>query len=230
LENLPEYAAPSVSLGTVPAYSTYEKGDAAGTSATVDLTGTVTVNSVVPDATITAVEFKRNAGTIDTPVALPGNAVYNYTDLTGVDGVTNTSYTFQVTDGQGNHSSVRNFTYVYPFFSGTVVNPGDIFDGMTRAQVLATNSPQSYVKGKSDTNVGYSIGGSEHTFLMYPASYGNLDEILDDSSFDVISSMIGGAAGQTINVTSMLDASSQLYKAYVLTTPTTGTFNFRYNF
>lgn len=107
--------------------------------------------------------------------------------------------------------------FVYPTFAGLVTNISDLFTGITRAGVLALPMNLLVVPRQNNTTVTSPV--SQRFAIAYPASYGVLASILDNSLFETISDYATG----TFNVTSMLDWATVSYRYYILNNLTSQT-------
>lgn len=187
------YAAPTITLATVPTATVEENG--------------VTISSVVLNATtgkhsdtITGVTFYRGISLIHTQASpLPNGGLESYTDTTPV--TTTTSYTAQVTDGTTTvTSNSATFTFVYPYLYG-INSPALAFASMygSLTHLIATQGTKT---------VSFAPN-SQVMYFGYPATYPDLTSIKDQNNFETISNW----TKRTGNITG-LDGSSQSYKVY----------------
>lgn len=210
------YLAPAVALNTTPATGVYEFGNP---QAPVNLNASTTRNT----NPITSVVFQRsdNGGPYSTihvqasPIA--GGGSENYIDVPGVGGFASTNYRVQVGDGTATTTStVRNYTYVYPFYFGSGA------PGLTGAQIGALP--------KIIETVGDKVRPFSPTvqvfYFAYPAGYPALTRILDPSSFDITADW----TIRSVTITG-LDGTPQSYRVYEYNNLTTQTaFNITFDF
>lgn len=210
------YIAPAITLTSTPSSGVYEFGNP---QAPINLSAVTTRNT----NPITSVVFQRsdNGGPYSTiqvqasPVA--GGGSENYIDVPGVGGFASTNYRVQVGDGTvTTTSTVRNYTYVYPFYFGSGA------PGLTGAQIGALP--------KIIETVGDKVRPFSPTvqvfYFAYPAGYPALTRILDPSSFDITADW----TIRSVTITG-LDGTPQNYRVYEYNNLTTQTaFNITFDF
>lgn len=179
-----------------------------------------------PIGALTLMEFYRGnpSGTLLDDVTNPNPSTnYNTVDTFSVS--SNQDYLVKITDDQGRIDVASgSYRFVYPFYWG-VVNDGDIFDGITRSQIISLSGMGVYVQNKSNKSVTTSPTAQRYCF-MYPAIYGNLSTIIDNTGFDTISDY------DIIDIDVQgLDGTTVVYRTYMLKDDTTQTnFTNQYNF
>lgn len=195
------YLAPAISLSCSPSQSVREKG---ASVAAVTMTATTTKNT----NPITAVTHFRNGVLVDTEAApLVSGGVETFIESTPFTDTM--SFYSKVFDGTTLvQSNTVTYSYAYPYYEGkgaAGLNAAGIVASLTKvvrastANVAVTSSPTS-----------------EHFYFCYPDAYGVLTSILDPNGFETISSY----TSRLVNITG-LDATSQSYRVYELTLPTT---------
>jgi hypothetical protein len=210
------YIAPTISLNSSPGSGVYEFGDP---QAPITLNATTVANT----NPISSVIFQRsnNGGaysTIETVgVPNPAGGAENYIDVTGVGGFASTSYRATVGDGTAtSNSSVRTYTYVYPFYYG-VGAPGlsdAAIGGLTKIIETVGDKTRPF---SPSTQVFY---------FAYPSAYPTLTRVLDPSSFDITADF----TIRTVTITG-LDGTPQSYRVYEYNNLTTQTaFNLTFDF
>lgn len=210
------YIAPFITLTSTPASGVYEFGNP---QAPVNLSAVTTRNT----NPISSVVFQRsdNGGPYSTihvqASPIPAGGTEAYIDVTGVGGFGSTNYRAQVGDGTATTTStVRNYTYVYPFYFGSGA------PGLTGAQIGAF---PKIIETQGDKVRPFSPT-VQVFYFAYLASYPALTRILDPSSFDI-------TADWTIRsvVITGLDGTPQTYRVYEYNNLTTQTaFNLTFDF
>lgn len=127
------------------------------------------------------------------------------------------TYSWQVDDDQWRSANASgSYDWAYPYYTW-LVSAWDLFDWITQAQLLALGDTNKIIKTRSDTDVTTSPTAQRY-MIWYPASYGNLASIIDNSWFETISDydvldywVVG------------LDWTTQTYRFYVLKNDTTQT-------
>jgi hypothetical protein len=204
---------PSLVISGSPAFGLREYGDNI-INPTITATAGLGQN---PQGTLTLLEWFRGGlgGTLISSQVNPLPATgYPVTDTFTV--VDDQVYTVRVTDDQA-RQTVRTglYDFVYPFYWGVVDEATDLFDGMTRANILALGGLSLQITTPSDKAVTTSPTNARYCF-MYPAVYGALTSIIDKNGFETLPDydiftydVIG------------LDSTSQSYRIYVLKNDTT---------
>lgn len=212
----PYVATTGVSLSMTPTNGgTFEVGDEKS------VTGG-TVRWTAGSTQVTKAEILKSGSPVGTAEVSSGASVsvtLSAADTIGSSAGT-TTYTSRVTDNAGantiNGGSV-NFTFVYPFYYGTVANAGEAtgeaIAGMTKL-----------IQAKGNKSVNYTAD-NECCVFAYPASYGNISSIIDANNFNVTSTF----AKSTVEVTG-LDGTPQQYNVYVNAAATLNGFKFTFNF
>jgi len=200
-----QYAAPLVNLTASGSTTVREKGDPV---ASTNLTAAVTKTS----DDIARIQFFKDGVSIDDnnpPVVTgTGNTLFTYNAAPFSD---DTTFRVDVTDdgtsgGPSTTVSSRNFTFVYPYYSGAGV------PGLTAAQVAALT--KDIRTSNSNLNKSFTTSNGDVYYFAYPASYGALTSILDENSFETI----GDWTLRTENITG-LDASAVSYRIYEFNNP-----------
>lgn len=199
------YSAATISLSASPGQSVREKGN---TVASVTLTATTTKKS----DPIAAVRFYR-AGSLVNTVATPtpGGGSEVYTDNTPF--ADTMSFYAQVDDDgtTGGPTTVQSntvtFTYVYPYYYGVGAA------GLSGAAIAALTKD---IRTNSSSVTASFSPTVQKIYFAYPSAYAALTSILDPNGFEILSSF-------TVSTKSItgLDATTQSYRVYELTTPTT---------
>lgn len=215
---------PTVTISATPAFGLRQYGDNV-VNPIIHATPHLGVNST---ATLTNLAYYRNASpnvnfaNVSNPT--DGNT-YDEQDTFTVS--SNQSYHVVITDSNSDTGSASGtYSFVYPFYVGWTDEDTDIFDGITRAQLLALNDVRELVKTKSNTN-DTTTPTNGRFFIGYPAGYGDLSKIIDNTGFDTILDY----TKYNYNVVT-LDGNSTPYIFYILNFDTTQTspFTNHYNF
>jgi len=204
---------PGLVISASPAFGLREYGNNI-VNPTITATASLGQN---PDGVLTNLEYFRGtlAGVNFDNQASPLPATsYPKTDLTTL--TTDQLYTVRVTDDQG-RQTVRTglFDFVYPFYWGTVDEATDIFDGMTRADILALGGLSLQITTQSNKAVTTSPTNARYCF-MYPATSPALVSIIDKNGFETLPDydiFLYNIEG--------LDTTLQSYRVYVLKNDTT---------
>ena len=173
-----------------------------------------------PTGTLTLMEFWRGGigGVEINPdeVNPAPNTWYSRTDNFVVS--SNQTYSVRITDSEGRtRNASGSFTFTYPYYWGVVDEDTDIFNGMTRGQILALPGMSLHVQTAGTKSFSSDPTNARFCF-MYPASYGALSSIIDDNGFETISDY------DTFSYNFVgLDGSSQTYRVYILKADTTQT-------
>lgn len=127
--------------------------------------------------------------------------------------VSNTiTYSTEVTDGRGTYPISKTLTFVIPFLYGSSAS------ALVQGDAYANLSKLTEVKG--DKIVTFNDTDS-YFYFIYPASYGDLDEILDGNNFNATTAftkttpnidMLSGAEAMIMYRTIITDIPSQKYK------------------
>lgn len=225
----PTYTAPTVSINDGQA-STQEVGV---TLNPVSLTGSWDQNDA---GSYNALEFTRGGGSIST-------GSFTYVDNTTLyASTTPIVYEFEVcydegptkNDNLGNPyptgkiaagciDASTSITGIYPFLWG--VSGSDLSAGGTGPYTTLTK----YVQTKSDKNVTWSVASSVFMYFCYPASYGNLSEIIDNNGFDVTAAFdVFTVSVSSTGLGSDWSVSYKIYKLRTLTSTTAVTYQFNF--
>lgn len=198
------YTAPTITLTANISTAVREFGN---TIASINFTGT-TVKKTNP---ITTVSFLRNG----TPINYvsgpnPNGGAETYTEGTAVTSAT--SFTAKVSDGVATSTSnTLSYTFVYPYYYGVGAQ------SLTGAQIRSTLTTD--VRANTASVAFTSSPSSQVYYFCYLASYAALTSILDTNGFETIS---GYTVRNPVAIVG-LDTTSQNYRCYELTTPTTAT-------
>ena len=200
-----QYTAPTISLASSPSNSLREKGTVVSS---ITLNATVTKRS----DPIATVRFYRAGTLIHTEASpTPNGGVVSHTHNTAFsDTIT---FTAQVVDNgaTGGPSTITSsnltHTFVYPYYYGV----GSA--GLTGAQIASLTKD---VRSSSASVAVTTSPTGQHFYFAYPAAYPALTSILDANGFETIS----GYTVRTVNITG-LDGTSQSYRVYESTLPTT---------
>ncbi len=198
------YLGPLISLSSSPSTAVREKG---ASVASVTLTADTTKRS----EDITEVRFYRAGVLVNTDASASpdGSANSAYTDNTAF---TDTMTFFaQVDDGVGAtvQSGTITYSYAYPYYYGVGAA------GLTGAQIAALTKD---VRASSSSVAVTASATAQRYYFAYPSAYPVLTSILDPNGFQIISSY----TVRTVNITG-LDGTSQSYRVYEMTNPTTQT-------
>lgn len=163
------YVAPSITLAGTPGTSVREFGNPITSQA-------LSATTVRRSNPITAVAFYRGATLIDyddSPAASGGVETYTDTDSVGVT----SSWSARAADGTATTTSNSlTVTFVYPFYWGVGAQ------SLTAAQVALLTKSVTVQGDKAVT----TSPTNEVYYFAYPKSYGLLDSILDENSFETI--------------------------------------------
>ena len=207
---------PNASIRAIPSFGLREFGNDV-VNPVIEGRGATGSN---PAGTLTLLElFRGNTGgfnLLPNEVNPTAGTWYQRTDTFTI--TSNQSYTARIADDQGRgDTGSGGYTFTYPFYWGVVDESTDIFDNITQAQILAITGMSKYVQTKG-TKSFVSNPTSERFCIMYPASYGALTSVIDNSGFETISDYdiyTYGVVG--------LDGSTQSYRVYILKNDTTQT-------
>jgi hypothetical protein len=200
-----QYTAAGISLSASPAQSVREKGN---TISSVNLSA-VTTKRTDP---IAAVRFYR-AGALVNTVSSPtvGGGTETYTDSTPfADTMTFTAEVDDDGTSGGPTTTTSNtvtYTYVYPFYYGVGAA------SLTGAGIAALTKD---IRTNSNSIAVSFSPTAQKIYFAFPTGYGALTSILDPNGFEMISAF----TARTVSITG-LDATSQTYRVYELTTATT---------
>jgi len=185
------------------------------------ITGSATTGQN-PVGTLTLLEFVR-WGVIDSVSDPLPSTNYSTIDSFTVSG--NQTYTANITDDQTRTGTASgSYSFVYPFYWGAIVD-GEVFDGITRAELVALADVSLQVREQANALVTTTPTAQKYLF-MYPASYWSLTSIIDDNGFETLPDY-DIYDRQVIG----LDATSQTYKVYILkgiTTQASFTNNYKF--
>lgn len=217
LDDIYEFTSvgPDITISPAPAAVLRERGN---DIVNPQITGRATLGQN-PQGTLTLMEFFRGtvAGTLFASEVNPTPATnYQKQDTFTVDN--NQTYTVRITDSEARQdTAATTYTFTYPYYTGWVDEQSDIFDGMTRANILALAGMNLLVETQGNkTVVSSPVNG--RFCIIYPASYGALSEIIDDIGFDTITDY----DTFTYDVVG-LDGTTQSYRVYILKNDTTQT-------
>lgn len=207
--------APNITISALPSNALRERGNDV---VNPQITGRATLGQN-PSGTLTLMEFFRGTtgGTLFDNEVNPTPATnYQKQDTFTVDN--NQTYTVRITDSETRQDTASlTYTFTYPYYTGWVDEQSDIFDGITRAEILALSGINLLVATQGNkTVVSSPVNG--RFCIMYPASYGALSEIIDDTGFDTITDY----DTFTYDVVG-LDGTTQSYRVYILKNDTTQT-------
>lgn len=216
------YDVPTINLVSSVSGGTREYGD---NIASIDLTATPTKGD--NDITLLNISTSRDGIVAEqTPVDSNGSSL-SYNNLVSDYGIINDDITVTATVGDGTSTDTDSigYSFVYPFYIGWVNENSDVFDGITRSELLDLNDVSIIIKEKSNTTDTTSPTNGRF-IIGYLSSYGYLSEIIDDTGFDTISDYdiyeydVEG-----------LDGTLQNYRFYILKNDTTQTdFTNQYRF
>ncbi len=177
-----------------------------------------------PQGTLTKMEFLKGTTVLHSESNPSPNTYYSHTDNNTV--INNQSYSVRITDSEGRMNMATNsYNFVYPFYVGWIDEPSEISNGMPRNDILAISGMNLLIERQGNKNVVSSPVNGRFCF-MYPAVYGNLIEIIDNTGFDTITDY----DVFDYNIEG-LDGTLQAYKVYILKNDTTQTdFNNLYKF
>ncbi len=215
--------APNISISFAPANSLRELGNDV-------VNPSITGNAILgqnPQGTLAVMEFFRG-----TTGGMLFDSEINPTPSTSISKqdtftiVNNQAYTVRITDSEGRtDTATLNYNFTYPYFTGWVDESGDIMDGMTRAEIIALSGMNLLVATKSNKTVVSSPTNGRFC-IMYPASYGALSEVIDNTGFDTITDY----DTFTYDIVG-LDGTTQSYRVYILKNDTTqSNFSNAFNF
>lgn len=205
------WVAPTVSASiTTPSNGGIkEKGD------TQNVTS-IRVNVTKKSSNITKVEIfdaSKSLGSKTEGVSNGGQ--FDFTVNENVD--TNKGYQAKVTDAAGKvtTASTGTFTFVYPYYYGTVSN-------IDAANESAIKNLTKQIVSKGNKTYSFDLNNNCACFA-YPASYGDLKSIKDPNNFEVL----GTFTKKTVQITG-LDGTPQSYNVYVNTASTAAGFAFTF--
>jgi hypothetical protein len=146
------------------------------------------------------------------------------TQVTAVAFGSNRTFWARVRDnGAGNGGTPQNrdvsvtYNFVYPYYRGAgAAGLGAAVAGLTK--VIQNNTPTSGL-------LAFSVTAGQKVYYSYPAAYAALTSILDQNGFEVI----GSFTPTTVSITG-LDATSQSYRVYEITSAIGVTGTYSYNF
>ena len=204
---------PSLTIAGSPAFGLREYGNDI-VNPTISSTPQLGQN---PDGVLTLLQFYRGGtgGTNFANQATPTPGV-NYAEVDTITISDDQTYTVRINDDQG-RSNTRSgiYNFVHPFYWGVVDEDTDIFDGITRAQILALAGMSVQIT-LAGTKAVTSSPSNERYCFMYPAEYGALTSIIDNNGFETI----GAYNTHTYNVQG-LDGLNHSYRVYILNADTT---------
>lgn len=172
------------------------------------------------------VRWTRGSQNVTKAEVLKGGSVVGTADVSSDSGsvsvtvteeiTANTSFTARVTDAtkQTTGGNVA-FTFVYPMYWGVIAS-GTPVDATSVAGLTKV------VQGKGNKSYTYTTTGVQQVVFAYPASYGDLNSILDPSNFECLDTF----TKSNVTITG-LDSTPQQYNVYTVTTNVQG---FVYNF
>lgn len=174
-----QYVGPAITLTSNIGVGPYEKGQAI---TAINFTAAVVRKS----NDIAQVEFLQGASVLDTQTsggAIPsgGNSIYNWTgSITDT-----TSFTARVTDVSGGGgpttaTGTRTFSYIYAYYHGA----GNT--GLNAAQIAALT--KVVATPSANQRIDYTLTVGQVPYFAYPVSVGAINQITDESGFDVTSS------------------------------------------
>lgn len=129
-----------------------------------------------------------------------------------------TKYKVELSDGTTTSAKEINaFTFVDPFFYG-------VLSSSTEPTSAAITAKTKVIQAKGNKTFSFTANG-EYPFIAYPASYGNLTNILDSNGFDYITDF------NKYTVNTSVASGSVSYYVYVLkNTAFTSGFNYTFKF
>ncbi len=170
-----------------------------------------------PQGTLTKMEFLRGTTVLHSENNPSPSTGYSHIDNNTV--INNQSYSVRITDSEGRaNMATSSYNFVYPFYVGWIDEPSEISNGMARNDILAISGMNLLIEEKGNKNVVRSPVNGRFCF-MYPAAYGNLIKIIDNTGFDTIADY----DVFDYNIEG-LDGTLQAYKVYILKNDTTQTF------
>jgi hypothetical protein len=193
------YLSATISLSTAPGTSVREKG--------VEVSAvTMNASTVKRTENILTVEFYRAGSLVHTVSSPnPNGGVESYVDNNAF--TDNRSFYARVWDGTSwANSNTVSYPFVYPYYHGAGA------PGRTAAQVAAM--VKSVIASNANRNAAFTTSNGDVYYFAYPASYGALTSILDENSFEVISSW----TLRIENITG-LDGTAQSYRIYEFNNP-----------
>ena len=210
------WVAPSVSASTSPNGGVREKGDAV-TISSVDVTVTPKSSSIAKIEIYYSKDVSTPLTILTEDVSEGG--IFNI-PFNGIELSSDSAYfTANVLDGADKVTSKNTgaFTFVYPYYYGAIDVAVPISDDITTlTKKVETKGNKTYV----------FTADNRRPCFAYPASYGNLKNILDANGFDVTDTF----NLSTLEITG-LDGTAQQYNVYTLADVTTvSAFNFTFQY
>ena len=209
------YLGPLIASFTGSSNVLREKGESV---ASVTLSTNVTKRSSL----ISRIRFLQGATVVadNNPPVNTGSGVTTATYSTPfTDNITFTTEVTDTADGGSGPTTVSasaSYNFVYPYYSGAAA------PARTAAQVATL--AKTIVVSTATLNKVFTAAGGDVYYYAYPASYGNLTSILDESGFEVFSAF----TRRTENITG-LDGNAVSYAIYVSNNPVVaGTTNFTF--
>lgn len=201
-------------LSATDAAGTYEVGDKKNITS-------VTVGWDKGSQQVTKAEVLRDGSPIGEAVVSSGTSIAVTTTTPEIGSTAGSvSITTRVTDNAEKPTIAgkgSTWTFVYPFYYGVAANAGaatgEAIAGMTKV-----------VQGKGNKTFAYT-SNNQVCVIAYPASYGNLRQIMDQNNFDVT----GTFARKEVQVTGR-DGTAQNYAVYTNSASTLNGFKFTFNF
>ena len=186
-----------------------EKGD------TQNVTS-IRVNVTKKSSNITKVEVFDGSASLGAKTdGVTNGGAFDFTVNVEVD--TNKGFQAKVTDAAGKTTSANtgSFTFVYPYYYGTVANAAAANETTIKAltKQIVTKGNKTYT---------YNLNNNCACFA-YPASYGDLKSIKDPNNFEVLDTF----AKSTVQITG-LDGTPQTYNVYVNEAATASGFAFTF--
>lgn len=186
-----------------------EKGD------TQNVTG-IRVAVTKKSSNITKVEIFDGSDSLGSKTdGVSNGGTFDFTVNVNVD--TNKGFQAKVTDAAGKVTSANtgSFTFVYPYYYGTVAN----IDAATESTIKGLTKQ---IVSKGNKTFSYNLNNNCACFA-YPAAYGDLKSIKDPNNFEVL----GTFTKKTVQITG-LDGTPQTYNVYVNDASTASGFAFTF--
>ena len=171
---------------------------------------------------VTKAEVLRDGSPIGEAVVSSGTSVAVSTTTPEIGSTAGTvSIATRVTDNAEKPTisgSGKTWTFVYPFYYGVATNAAAV-TGTSVAQMTKV------VQAKSSKTFAFTTT-NQACVVAYPASYGDLKQVMDQNKFDVTSTF----KKQSVMQVTGLDGTQQNYNVYVNEPASLSGFKFTFNF
>ena len=213
----PYVATTNVRLSITPTNGgTFEVGDVK------TLTGG-TISWTAGSTQVTQAEILKGGSAVGTVAVESGTSIAcSFTENQSVGNTAGTvTFSSRVKDDKGGKTipgGSVSFTHVYPFYYGVATNAAAV-TGTSVAQMTKV------VQAKSSKTFAFTTT-NQACVVAYPASYGDLKQVMDQNKFDVTSTF----KKQSVMQVTGLDGTQQNYNVYVNEPASLSDFKFTFNF